>query len=93
MAKDNGYADLQALVAEARSTFGALDPSTVNDLTDAEVTFKLGGNAIAFVAKDFPSSFSLPSFYFHASTASDILGHKGVPIGKRDFLGQLRIKQ
>ena len=37
-------------------------------------------------------SFSLPSFYFHATTAYDILRTKGVPVGKLDFLGQLDIK-
>jgi hypothetical protein len=29
----------------------------------------------------------LPNFYFHATTAYDILRHCGLPIGKRDFLG------
>ena len=37
-------------------------------------------------------SFSLPSFYFHVTTAYDILRTKGVPVGKMDFLGQLNIK-
>jgi len=35
-------------------------------------------------------SFSLPNFYFHATTAYDILRMQGVPLGKRDFLGQMR---
>ena len=30
---------------------------------------------------------SLPNFYFHATTAYDILRHNGVEIGKRDFMG------
>ncbi len=36
--------------------------------------------------------FALPNFYFHAATAYDILRNKGVPLGKRDFMGQLRMK-
>jgi hypothetical protein len=36
-------------------------------------------------------SFSLPNFYFHATTAYDILRQKGVPLGKFDFLGKMRI--
>ena len=32
--------------------------------------------------------FVLPNFYFHATTAYDILRHAGVEIGKRDFLGR-----
>ena len=30
---------------------------------------------------------ALPNFYFHATTAYDILRHNGVEIGKRDFIG------
>ena len=46
---------------------------------------------IPFKAEGFLMSFSLPNFYFHATTAYDILRQKGVPLGKRDFLGRLRI--
>ena len=35
----------------------------------------------------------MPNFYFHATTAYDILRHKGVAVGKRDFIGQLRLKR
>jgi hypothetical protein len=37
-------------------------------------------------------TFSLPNFFFHASTAYGILRMKGLPVGKRDFLGQMRLK-
>jgi hypothetical protein len=30
--------------------------------------------------------------FFHAATAYDILRMKGMPIGKRDFMGRLRMK-
>ena len=40
----------------------------------------------------FLKSFSLPNFYFHATTAYDILRSKGVPLGKRDYLGRMRLK-
>ena len=31
---------------------------------------------------------ALPNFFFHATTAYDLLRYKGVPVGKADFLGQ-----
>ena len=31
----------------------------------------------------------LPNFFFHVTTAYDILRHNGVDIGKRDFIGKL----
>jgi hypothetical protein len=35
---------------------------------------------------------SLPNFYFHATTAYDILRHKGLEIGKTDFIGPLPLE-
>ena len=32
-------------------------------------------------------AFALPSLFFHITTAYAILRHRGVPLGKRDFLG------
>ena len=37
-------------------------------------------------------SFSLPNFFFHATTAYDILRHNGAPLGKRDFMGKLEME-
>jgi hypothetical protein len=86
------YAALQALVTEARNELAALTPEAVNALEGRDVTFKLGDRALPFTAEGFLMSFSLPNFYFHATTAYDILRHKGVPIGKRDFMGRLKLK-
>jgi len=90
---DLGYAELQKLVVEARDGVAALSRDEVDALAGREVVFRIGDRAIPFVAEDFIQSFSLPNFYFHATTAYDILRMKGVPIGKRDFMGPLRIKK
>jgi hypothetical protein len=36
---------------------------------------------------------SLPNFYFHVTTAYDILRHNGVDLGKRDFIGSLPLHE
>jgi hypothetical protein len=89
---DLDYAALQALVAEARSELAALTPEEVNALAGRDVVFKLGERALPFTAEGFLMSFSLPNFFFHATTAYDILRHKGAPLGKRDFMGRLNLK-
>jgi hypothetical protein len=89
---DLDYASLQALVAEARNELAALTPEAVNALIGRDVSFKLGDRALPFTAEGFLMSFSLPNFFFHATTAYDILRHKGAPLGKRDFLGKLNLK-
>jgi uncharacterized protein len=89
---DLDYAALQALVTEARTELAALTPATVNALVGRDVVFKFGERTLPFTAEGFLMSFSLPNFFFHATTAYDILRHKGAPIGKRDFMGRLKLK-
>lgn len=36
---------------------------------------------------------AIPNFYFHFTTAYSILRHNGVDVGKRDYLGELPLKQ
>jgi len=91
--KDLDYEGLQALVEEARSGLGVYSPERVEAFRGKDVVFKLGENQIPFVAEDFLASFSLPNFYFHATTTYDILRPQGVPIGKRDSLGPLASKR
>jgi hypothetical protein len=56
------------------------------------VTFQFRDFKLPFTAENFLLSFSLPNFHFHATTAYDILRMKGVPLGKPDYMGQLRLK-
>jgi hypothetical protein len=86
------YAALQALVTEAHNELAALTPEAVNALVGRDVSFKIGDRTLPFTAEGFLMSFSLPNFFFHATTAYDILRHKGAPLGKRDFMGKLKLK-
>jgi len=87
------YAGLQKLVADTSAGLKALTPAEVNALEGRDMIFQIRDRQVPFTAESFVLSFSLPNFYFHATTAYDILRMKGVPLGKRDFLGQLRIKR
>lgn len=86
------YAGLQQMVAETRKVLAEVSPDEIDKLEGGDLIFNVGGRQIPFVARDFILSFSLPNFYFHATTAYDILRHRGVPLGKRDFLGRLSMK-
>ena len=87
------YAALQALVKEAQNELSVLTPEAVNALVGRDVIFKVGERAVPFTTEGFLMSFSLPNFFFHATTAYDILRHKGAPLGKRDFVGKMRLKK
>ena len=88
----HNYQELQAVVASARETLQKAVPEDVNARAGADVIFEIRGTKVPFTTEGFLLSFSLPNFYFHATTAYDILRSKGVPIGKRDYLGRMRLK-
>lgn len=89
---DHDYAGLQELITDTVSELETYSREDVNSLSDNDVTFQLGEMKMPFTAANFVLSFSHPNLYFHAATAYDILRMKGVPIGKRDFMGMPRMK-
>lgn len=86
------YAGLQNLIADAEAKLKDLKASDINALEGKDMTFQLREFKIPFTAEGFIMSFSLPNFYFHAATTYDILRMKGVKLGKRDYMGQMRMK-
>lgn len=86
------YAGLQKVVADARAALVQVTAADIDALAGRDVTFQFRDFKMPFTAEGFLLSFSLPNFYFHAATAYDILRSKGAPLGKRDFMGPLRLK-
>lgn len=88
------FAEQNALLADAVSALSALGREDVNGLVGRHVVFSIPtrGVELPFTAENFLLSFSLPNFYFHVTTAYDLLRNRGVPVGKMDFLGAMRIK-
>ena len=89
---DLDYAGLQKVVADATASLTSEASDEINALAGGDMAFQFGDFKMPFTAETFVMSFSLPNFYFHATTAYDILRTKGVPLGKRDFMGKLRMK-
>ena len=55
-----------------------------------EVEFPIGpGKTLTLKGQQALIHFILPNFYFHATTAYNILRHNGVELGKRDFIGSV----
>jgi uncharacterized protein len=87
------FAALRGMVANAREALAKISPADINGLIGQDMKFVAGKFERLFTAENFLMSFSLPNFFFHATTAYDLMRTKGVGIGKLDFLGALRIKQ
>ena len=84
------FAALRERVASAAAALTAVEAAEVEAFIGRDMRFEFGERRIEFTAENFLLSFSQPNFYFHATTAYDILRWKGVALGKRDFLGRLR---
>jgi hypothetical protein len=90
---DKDYQGLQDLVSDAIAGLDEFTEENVNASADGDLVFKIGKNSLPFVAEEFIRTFSLPNFYFHATTTYDILRMKGAPLGKMDYLGGIRTKK
>lgn len=87
-----GFAALKARLSAAADALQAIDPAEVEAFVGNDMQFSFGETVIPFTVENFLLSFAQPNFYFHATTAYNIMRAEGATIGKRDFLGQLRMK-
>jgi uncharacterized protein len=87
------FAELQAMMGKAQTTLEAFTPDEVNSWSGKELDLQIGPRRLAFTSETLILSFSLPNFYFHVVTAYDILRTLGVPLGKRDYEGRLRVRE
>ncbi|KQN74131.1 MULTISPECIES: DUF1993 domain-containing protein [unclassified Devosia] len=81
------WAELRARLQKAIDYLATLSPEAFTGADTRTVTLKIGGNDVEFDGETYLLNRGLPNFYFHVTTAYDILRHKGVPIGKKDYLG------
>ncbi|MEQ1504163.1 MAG: DUF1993 domain-containing protein [Myxococcota bacterium] len=84
-------AELHARIAAVLGWLEGLGEDAFAGSADRKVTPKwLKSGWIA--ADDYLLQVAVPNFYFHVTTAYDILRHNGVPVGKADFLSQPTIR-
>jgi hypothetical protein len=83
---------LRERITATRTELGQISPDEIESFIGRDMRFQAGDMRIDFLAEDFLLSFSQPNFYFHATTAYDILRANGLPLSKRDFNGRVRKK-
>ena len=80
--------ELKARIARATDFIGGLQPAEINGAGQKEVVFTFrSGSTRKFTGQSLLLTFSVPQFFFHVTTAYDILRHCGVDLVKKDFLG------
>ena len=86
--EEKTFAELQARITKTLDFIGTLNKSQFADAATRTITIKVGGNDMSFPGGEYLMGYALPNFYFHLSTAYNILRHNGVELGKRDFMGR-----
>jgi hypothetical protein len=80
-------AQLKARIEKAIAFVRTIKPGQIDGMEEKEIVVKFASGERRFTGQSMLINFSLPNFYFHTTTAYDILRHCGVEIGKRDFMG------
>ena len=66
-------------------------PDAFRDANTRKIELKMSTGVVSLAADEYLVRFALPNFYFHVTSAYNILRHNGVALGKPDYLGNLSL--
>jgi uncharacterized protein len=81
------FADMQARVDAALAFLGSLKPAQIDGSEGKDITITMRAGPRSFKGQEYLMTWLIPHFTFHCATTYGILRHRGIEIGKRDFLG------
>jgi uncharacterized protein len=81
------FAELKQRIAKTIDFILSVKPDRIDGSDDKQVQLKLGGRDVSFTGMQYLLGHAYPNFYFHVTTAYNILRANGVDIGKRDYIG------
>jgi len=85
---EQGFADLDALIARTLAFIDTVAPAQFEGSEAKEILLRPGTPKEKKLTGDaYLANYGLPQFFFHVTTAYDILRHNGLAIGKRDYMG------
>ncbi len=80
-------ADLKARIVKTVAFIQRVTPGQIDGTEEKAIVIKRGEKETHYKGMQFLLGHAIPNFYFHVTTAYDILRHNGIQIGKRDYLG------
>ena len=84
---EQSFGDLKARIAKVIAFIDTLSQDDIAASAQRDITTSSGANAKQFKGQVYLLHYAMPHFYFHATTAYDLLRHNGVEVGKKDFVG------
>jgi uncharacterized protein len=86
--EEKTFDELQARITKTITFLQSLDPKGFQGADKRDVTLKISGKDITMPGQDYFTSAFLPNFFFHMTTAYNLLRGIGLPLGKGDFMGR-----
>ena len=84
---EQSFAELKARINQTLTFIDGLPAEQIAGSAERAITTGSGDKVKHFTGQTYLVHYALPHFYFHATTAYDILRHNGVEIGKKNFIG------
>ena len=82
------FADLQARIDKVLSLISGLNAAQFEGAAIREIVTQAGTpKEKRFTGQSYLVNYGLPHFFFHTTSAYNILRHNGVEVGKRDYIG------
>ena len=81
------FSDLQNRITKTIQLLDTLKAEQIDNSEDREINFSIREHQFSFKGLQFLLGWIIPNFYFHVTTAYDLLRHNGLDVGKSDFLG------
>ena len=85
--EEKTFAEVHERIGKAISFLSGFKSGDFIGAEKKAIELKLGPEMVKFTGTSYIANFVLPNFYFHMTTAYNILRHNGVALGKRDYLG------
>jgi uncharacterized protein len=86
---ESTFPELRERIAKTVAFVQGFTAAQIDGSEERSVTLKMRSGDMAFRGQDYLLKLALPNFFFHVTTAYDILRHNGVEVGKMDYLGKL----
>ena len=82
------FAELKARIAKTLDFIESVSASKIDGSDDKEIVLQMRSGERRYKGMQYLLGHAYPNFYFHVTTAYNILRHNGVDVGKGDFIGK-----
>ncbi|MDG4881321.1 DUF1993 family protein [Mesorhizobium sp. WSM4884] len=85
---ESSFEELHARIAKTLDHLATFSAADLDGSEERTIELRLAGREVSLSGLQYLLHAAMPNFYFHITTAYDILRHNGVPLGKSIFLGR-----